>query len=91
MAAETVSKAYADEKNAALKAELESAISGADKAIVDTIDALAGELDEMREALEARDGELETFITVVCIISSVALGGSGAFVIWFFIDRRRRI
>ena len=53
---------------------------------------------ENKAALEAKDNELaektddlQTFIIIVCVISGIALCGSGAFVIWFFIDRKKRI
>ena len=51
------------------------------------IDALSTELDATNEKV----GQLETFIIIVCVISGVALCGSGAFVVWFFIDRKKRI
>lgn len=74
-----------------LKSELTSKIDNADAALEAAIEALAGELDTVKNALEARDNELQTFIIIVCVISSVALCGSGAFVVWFFIDRKKRI
>ena len=46
---------------------------------------------ENKAALEARDSSLQTFIIIVCIISCVALSGGTAFVVWFIIDRKRRI
>ena len=74
-----------------LKSELTSKIDNADAALEAAIEALAGELDTVKNALEARDNELQTFIIIVCVISGVALCGSGAFVVWFFIDRKKRI
>ena len=86
-AAETV----AVTADGSLKSELTSKIDNADAALEAAIEALAGELDTVKNALEARDNELQTFIIIVCVISGVALCGSGAFVVWFFIDRKKRI
>ena len=70
-----------------LKTELTSKIDNADVALQAAIDALSTELDATNEKV----GQLETFIIIVCVISGVALCGSGAFVVWFFIDRKKRI
>ena len=86
-AAETV----AVTADGSLKSELTSKIDNADAALEAAIEALAGELDTVKNALEARDNELQTFIIIVCVISGVALCSSGAFVVWFFIDRKKRI
>ena len=43
-----------------------------------------------RAELDARDASLNTFIIVVCVMSSVTLLGSGAFITWFFVDKRKR-
>ncbi len=56
-----------------------------------TIDDLTVELNNARQEIESKDDMLQTFSTVVCVISSVSLCGSGAFAVWFFIDRRKRI
>lgn len=53
------------------------------------IDALSAESDNVKGRLEAKDSSLQSFVTVVCVISCVALGDSGAFVAWFFLDRKR--
>ncbi len=49
------------------------------------------ELENKDSELENKASELQTFIIIVCVISGVALCGSGAFVAWFFIDRRKGI
>ena len=33
---------------------------------------------------------LETFVIIVCVTAGVSLAGSGAFVTWFFIDRKKK-
>ena len=68
-----------------LKTELTSKIDNADMALQAAIDALSTELDATNEKV----GQLETFIIIVCVISGVALCGSGAFVVWFFIDKKK--
>lgn len=77
------------------KAELNKAIADGDTELDGKIsnlnDALANELDSVKNELENKTAELQTLIIVVCVISIVALCGIGAFVIWFFIDRKKRI
>ena len=101
-AAEAAADAAAKADDAALKAALESKIDTADAALGVAIDAVQKKLDDAKAALEksvadnkaaldAKDGELQTFIIVVCVMSGVAICGSGAFVTWFFIDRKKRI
>lgn len=84
-------EAAATAADGTLRSELTAKIDSADAALKAAIDALAGELDSVKNELEARDNELQTFTIIVCVISSVALCGSGAFVVWFFIDRKKRI
>ena len=54
-------------------------------------DELAKAGEDNKAALEAKDAELQTFTIVVSIFSGAAFVGSGAFVTWFFISRKRRI
>ena len=72
------------------KAELNATIAEADAALKATIQALSNELNSTKQALEEKDGELQVFITVVSVISGVALVGSGSFVTWFFLDRKKK-
>ncbi len=88
----------------ALKTELEGKIAAAQTSLTAAIDALSAELDNVKSELdnvkgqleakdsqlEAKDSALQSFVTVVCVLSCVALGGSGAFVVWFFVDRKRK-
>ena len=90
-AAIAAAKADATEATDALEAELTSKIENADATLKSSIDALAGKLDDVKSELTEKDKALQTFITVVCVISGVAFCGSGAFVTWFFIDRKKRI
>ena len=62
----------------------------ADKALDDAIKTVQKNLDDAKAELDAKDGELQTFVIVVCVMSGVAICGSGAFVIWFFIDRKKK-
>ncbi len=73
--------------DSALKQELEGKIISAQTTLQTAITALSDELDATNEKVD----QLETFIIIVCVISGVALCGSGAFVVWFFIDRKKRI
>ena len=49
------------------------------------------ELANIDAELENKYSELQTFIIIVSVVSGIALCGSGAFVAWFFIDRKKRI
>ncbi|MBO5110078.1 MAG: hypothetical protein J6D21_05100 [Clostridia bacterium] len=49
------------------------------------------ELDAKITELNEKDADLETFIIVVCTVSGVSLCGTAAFVLWFFLDQKRRI
>ena len=51
---------------------------------------MKAELAAKTEALEAKDKALQTFIIIVCVMSGVTLCGGGAFVTWFFIDRKKK-
>lgn len=82
--------------DAADKAELTAKLDEAYASLDAAIKAVQKNLDDAKAALEAKDSELtettndlKTFILVVCVIASVALAGCGAFVIWFFIDRKK--
>ncbi len=86
-AAIDAAKTAAATAGGSLKTELTSKIDNADVALQAAIDALSTELD----ATNKKVGQLETFIIIVCVISGVTLCGSGAFVVWFFIDRKKRI
>ena len=86
-AAIDAAKTAAATADGSLKTELTSKIDNADVALQAAIDALSTELDATNEKVD----QLETFIIIVCVISGVALCGSGAFVVWFFIDRKKRI
>ena len=67
----------------------------ADEATNEAVKALQKSLNDTKAALEAKDAELvekdsslQTFIIIVCVISSMALAGSATFVVWFFIDKK---
>lgn len=77
--------------------ELEAKIDTADAALDAAIKTVQKNLDEVKaelaaktEALEAKDKALQTFIIIVCVMSGVTLCGGGAFVTWFFIDRKKK-
>ena len=70
-----------------LRTELTTKLESADAALNAAIDALADELDSIKQKTD----ELQTFVIFVYVISGVALCGSGAFVVWFFIDRNKRL
>jgi hypothetical protein len=59
--------------------------------------AVQKNLDDLKTALEAKDnelankdGELQTFIIIVCVIAGAAFCGCAALAMVFFIDRRRK-
>lgn len=90
-------RSFATSSDEALKNELTQAIEAADKALEAKIASVQEKLDEAKAALEEKDAQLaekdsrlQNFITAVCIMSAVTLCGSGAFVVWFFIDRKKR-
>ena len=66
---------------------LTSKIEAADAAMQSTINELSTELDAINEKV----AQLETFITAVCSLSCVAIGGCGILTIFFFIRKRRMI
>ncbi len=90
-AVDTASKSELTTKIDEAYASLDAAI----KAVQKNLDDLKAQLEKAdadnKAALEAKDAELQTFIIIVCVISCVALCGSGAFMVWFFIDRKKRI
>lgn len=69
------------------KTELTNKIKAAEASLQEAVNALSTELDATNEKV----AQLETFVIIVCVISCVALCGSGAFVVWFFIDRKKKI
>ena len=79
------------------KTALTASINEAKTALQSAIDALASELESVKNALTAKDnelaekdGELNGFITVVCIMSAVALAGCVGLAIWVAVDRKKR-
>lgn len=70
---------------AAAKTELATKIEKADAELQAAIDALSAELD----AANAKAEKLETFITVVCVIASVAFCGCGAFAAFYFLGKKK--
>ena len=85
-----MAKAALEATDAADKTELTTKIDEADAALQAAINALSAELDDVRSELLAKTNDLQLFIIIVCIISGIALCGGSAFIIWFFIDRKRR-
>lgn len=78
--------------DSALKTELEDKISSAQSTLKTAIDSLSNELNgvknelgSLKNELEEKNDKLLTFTIVVCVISSVALVGVGAFATWFFV------
>lgn len=82
--------------------EADAALQIAIDKLQEAVDELSAELDKAKNdlakadadnkaALEAKDSKLQTFVIIVCIISCVALSGTGAFVVWFFVSRKKRI
>ena len=94
---EALNKALEDAKtaleaaDAESKAELEEKIGEANAALQSALEEMASDLDSLRSELESKDSQLQSFMIIVCIISGIAFVGCGSFVIWFFIDRRKRI
>lgn len=84
---------------------LSKKIDEAKKALDEAIKSLEKDLTDLRAELEAKDRELvekdlsieekadklNTFITIVCIIASLSLCATGAFVAWFFIYRNKKM
>ena len=94
--------AVASEADATLKQAIEkvaSDLESAKKELQDDIDANETDIEDKvkkldeayKAALDENDAQLQTFIIIVCVMSSVTLCGSGAFVIWFFVDRKNRV
>ena len=79
-------KAYADNKTA-----LEGAIADGDAALDAAIKAVQKNLDDAKAELENMVAKQQTMNVVTCVISCVSLCGIGAFVVWYFIDRKKRI
>lgn len=48
-------------------------------------------LTQKTEALEKNNDDLQTMLIIVCVISGVTFGGCSAFVIWFFVDRKKKL
>ena len=100
-AALEAAKAALAATDADAKAELVSKIESADAALQTAIDALSAELGDVKsdlgnvktelEQAKTELGNLQTLIVIVCIISGVTFAGFGAFVIWFVIDKKKKI
>ena len=75
------------------KAELTKAMNDAYASLDAAIKAVQKSLDNVKAELEAemaaKTQSLETFIIAVCAIAGVSFVGSGAFIIWFFVDKKR--
>ena len=69
---------------------LDSAIKAVQKNLDDKTEMLEKSIASNKLVLDEKYNELKTFTIVVCVVSGVALLGSSAFVIWFFISRRKR-
>ena len=80
-------KTAAETADEGLKAELTDKIDNAEAALYASISSLADELDRAEQKTE----ELQTLIIIVCAVSGAALCCSGAFAVWFLIDRKKRI
>ena len=74
-----------------VKAELEQAIKTGKQDNTTELEKMAGEHESLKNELESKDRQLQSLLIVTCIISGVAFVGCGSFVIWFFIDRKKRI
>ena len=70
--------------------ETYTTLDAAIKTVQKNLDEVKAELAAKTEALEAKDKALQTFIIIVCVMSGVTLCGGGAFVTWFFIDRKKK-
>ena len=94
----TSAKAALEAADASNKTELTAKINEANAALQATIDALSNELnnvknelDNAKHELESKDSELQTFITIVCVISGVAFCGCGILAVFYFIDKKKKI
>ena len=74
-----------------VKEELEQAIETGKQDTTTELEKIAGEHESLKNELESKDRQLQSLLIVTCIISGVAFVGCGSFVIWFFIDRKKRI
>ena len=77
--------------DAAQNTELSNAMKEAVSSLDAAIKQVQKNLDDVKAELAAKDSQIERLASIVCAISGVALCGSGAFVVWFFIDRKKRI
>ena len=80
--------------DSASAAELIAKIEEADAALKVAIDAISSDLNDVKqnaEVLEDKNEKLQTLITVIGSIAGIALCGSGAFITWFFIDRKKKL
>ena len=88
-----LSQALADAKTAleasgtTNKNDLASKIDDADAVLQAAINALSSKLDTTNEKV----AQLETFITVVCILSCVAIGGCGVLAALFVASKKKKI
>ncbi len=74
----------------AADADLTAKIDSAEAALEKAIEALAAELDSTKAELMEKDGKLQTFIIIVCVVSGVAFCGCGALALWI-LDTRRKL
>ena len=77
-----------DEEN---KNELTKKIDDGYASLDLAVKAVQKNLDDVKAELDAKDKALTTAIIVVGVVSGVSFLGSGAFVTWFFIDKRKKL
>ncbi len=90
----TLEAADSDNKAELTKAmnDAYASLDAAIKAVQKSLDNVKAELTAEFEAkIEAKTQSLETFIIVVCVIAGVSFVGSGAFIIWFLVDKKKRV
>ncbi len=84
-------KAALEKADADNRTALEGAIADGDAALDAAIKAVQKNLDDAKAELENMVAKQQTMNVVTCVISCVSLCGIGAFVVWYFIDRKKRI
>ena len=74
--------------------EAYASLSAAIEAVQKNLENVKADLEAAdannKAALDTKDAELEKFIIIVCAIASVTFVGIGAFVIWFFVNKKKR-
>lgn len=83
-----------ENKLSALEEALENAISAygeADKSHKAELEAKDNELTAKINELNTKNKTLQHFMIIVCVISGVSLCGSGTFIAWFFINKKKKI